>query len=139
MLPQDYFDLAVGNVPFSTVTPHDPKYNKLPIYTLHDYFFIKALDLIRPGGLITCITSVGTLQSRRSYSVRELLAKKANLIGAMRLPNTAFSAFTNTQVTTDLIILQKRAHSEASSQDWLNLCESQLTSSDGYLAHCCFW
>ncbi|GJD22742.1 hypothetical protein RIVM261_076980 [Rivularia sp. IAM M-261] len=131
MLPQDYFDLAVGNVPFSTVTPHDPKYNKLPIYTLHDYFFIKALDLIRPGGLITFITSVGTLQSRRSQPVRELLAKSANLIGAMRLPNTAFSAFTNTQVTTDLIILQKRAHSEVSSQDWLNLCESQLTSSDG--------
>ena len=70
MLPLNYFDLAIGNLPFSNITPNDPKYNKLPIYNLHDYFFIKSLDLIRPGGLIAFITSVGTLQSRRSRGVR---------------------------------------------------------------------
>ncbi|AFY57331.1 DNA methylase [Rivularia sp. PCC 7116] len=132
MLPRNYFDLAIGNVPFSNITPNDPKYNKLPIYNLHDYFFIKSLDLIRPGGLIAFITSVGTLQSRRSRGVRELLAKSADLVGAMRLPSNAFMAFTNTQVTTDLIILQKRQpEQEPSSTQWLEVCDSGLTSSDG--------
>ncbi|MBW4499653.1 MAG: DNA methylase [Scytonema hyalinum WJT4-NPBG1] len=132
VLPQNYFDLAIGNVPFSNIAPNDPKYNKLPIHTLHDYFFIKSLDLIRPGGLIAFITSVGTLQSRSSRGVRELLSKGANLVGAMRLPNNAFLAFTNTQVTTDLIVLQKREHcEEPSSIEWLEVCESGLISSDG--------
>jgi N12 class adenine-specific DNA methylase len=132
VLPQNYFDLAIGNVPFSNIAPHDPQYNKLPIHTLHDYFFIKSLDLIRPGGLIAFITSVGTLQSRRSLKVRELLSKTANLVGAIRLPNTAFLAFTNTQVTTDLIILQKREHfDQEPSSEWIEICESGLTSVDG--------
>lgn len=132
LLPDNYFDLALGNVPFSAIAPNDPLFPKC-IKTLHDYFFVKALRLVRPGGLLVFITSVGTLQSKKSRAVRELLSESADLVGAMRFPNTAFQQFTNTQVTTDLVILQKRQHPELEpkSLDWLEVVESGLASDEG--------
>ena len=132
ILPHNFFDASFGNVPFGTIVPNDPQYNKLPIKTLHDYFFCKALNLIRPGGLIVFITSVGTLQSKNGRKMRELLSKSANLVGAMRLPDTAFQQFANTSVTTDLVILQKREHPELEpdSLDWLEVCESGLIAEE---------
>ena len=106
--PDDYFDLAISNVPFGQFSLHDPKYNKFK-FNIHNYFFAKAIDQVRPGGLVAFITSTGTMQSGSDAKrLRELLKNKADFIGAVRLPNTAFKENAGTEVTTDLIILQKR-------------------------------
>jgi len=102
------FDVAIGNVPFGDYKLHDKRYNKLNL-NIHDYFFAKTLDKVRPGGIIAFITTKGTLDKANS-SFRKYLAERAELIGAIRLPNTAFKQMANTEVTTDIIFLQKREH-----------------------------
>ncbi len=105
-VPDGFYDATIGNVPFGDYKLHDPKYNKHK-FSIHDYFFAKALDKVRPGGVLAFITSRYTMD-RQSSSVRKYLAERADLVGAIRLPNTAFQKVANTKVTTDLIILRKR-------------------------------
>ena len=128
--PDDYFDLAISNVPFGQFSLHDPKYNKFK-FNIHNYFFAKAIDQVRPGGLVAFITSTGTMQSGSDAKrLRELLKNKADFIGAVRLPNTAFKENAGTEVTTDLIILQKRepgAAPDKNNHAWLETKDSELT------------
>ena len=105
-LPDSFFDLAIGNVPFGSYTLHDKRYDKHH-FLIHDYFFAKTLDKVRPGGIVAFITSKGTLD-KQNPSVRKYIAERAQLIGAIRLPNNAFLANAGTQVTTDILFLQKR-------------------------------
>ena len=105
-LPDSFFDLAIGNVPFGSYTLHDKRYDKHH-FLIHDYFFAKTLDKVRPGGIVAFITSKGTLD-KQNPSVRKYIAERAELIGAIRLPNNAFLANAGTQVTTDILFLQKR-------------------------------
>mgnify|MGYP005946057373 CR=1 FL=1 len=100
------FDVAVGNVPFGDYSLHDKRYDKdhLPI---HDYFFVKTLDKVRPGGIVAFVTSKGTLD-KANPAARRLMAERADLLGAIRLPNTAFKANAGASVTTDILFLQKR-------------------------------
>lgn len=115
------FDVAIGNVPFGDYKLHDKRYNKLNL-NIHDYFFAKTLDKVRPGGIIAFITMKGTLDKANS-SFRKYLAERAELIGAIRLPNTAFKQIANTEVTTDIIFLQKREHPVVLENDpnWIGL------------------
>lgn len=108
-LPNDYFDVAVSNVPFGNYGVYDPQFKKTPALTksIHDYFFAKALEKVRPGGTVAFITSNFTMDKRDPY-IRKYLSSKADLIGAIRLPNTAFKGNAGTEVTTDIIILRKR-------------------------------
>lgn len=108
-LPNDYFDLAVSNVPFGNYGIHDPAYKRVPGVTksIHDYFFAKALDKVRPGGVVAFITSNFTMDKGDPF-IRKYLADRADLLGAIRLPNTAFKGNAGTEVTTDIIFLQKR-------------------------------
>ena len=128
--PDNYFDLAISNVPFGQFSLHDPKYNKFK-FNIHNYFFAKSIDQVRPGGLVAFITSTGTMQSGSDAKrLRELLKNKADFIGAVRLPNTAFKENAGTEVTTDLIILQKREPGAAPSKNnhaWLETKDSELT------------
>ena len=128
--PDDYFDIAISNVPFGQFSLHDPKYNKFK-FNIHNYFFAKAIDQVRPGGLVAFITSTGTMQSGSDAKrLRELLKNKADFIGAVRLPNTAFKENAGTEVTTDLIILQKREPGAAPGKNnhaWLETKDSELT------------
>jgi phospholipid N-methyltransferase len=117
--PDNFFDVAIGNVPFGDYKLHDRKYDKYNM-NIHDYFFAKALDKVRPGGIIAFITSKGTLD-KENASVRKYLAERAELIGAIRLPNTTFRQIANTDVTTDIIFLQKRERMMVSDEEWLHL------------------
>ena len=101
------FDVILGNIPFNSVKIYDRRYNELNPY-IHDYFFIKSLDLAKPGGIIAFITSKGILD-RKDESLREYIARRAEFIGAVRLPNTAFKALAGTEVTADIVFLKKRA------------------------------
>ena len=103
---RDFFDLAVGNVPFGQYKVNDPAYNKLS-FNIHNYFFAKALDQVRSGGVVAFVTSHYTLDAKDS-TVRRYLAQRADLLGAIRLPNTAFKANAGTEVVSDIIFLQKR-------------------------------
>lgn len=105
-LPDSFFDLAIGNVPFGSYSLHDKRYDKHH-FLIHDYFFAKTLDKVRPGGIVAFITSKGTMD-KQNPSVRKYIAERAELIGAIRLPNNAFLANAGTQVTTDILFLQKR-------------------------------
>lgn len=118
-LRTNYHDVAISNVPFGDYAPFDPKLNKGK-YRIHDYFFVAALERVRPGGLLLFITSRGTLDKRQS-GLRELLTQNADLVGALRLPNDAFKQNANTEVTTDIVILRKRASGEATANgiSWL--------------------
>lgn len=102
----DSFDVILGNIPFNSVKIYDRRYNDLNPY-IHDYFFIKSLDLAKPGGIIAFITSKGILD-RKDESLREYIARRAKFIGAVRLPNTAFKALAGTEVTADIVFLKKR-------------------------------
>ena len=108
-LPDGFFDLVVGNVPFGAYPVLDSRYKKHPALTrsIHDYFLAKSVDLVRPGGLLALITSRHTLDKQNS-AVREYVASKANLLAAVRLPNGTFRANAGTDVTTDLLFLQRR-------------------------------
>lgn len=105
-LKSESFDVAVGNVPFGDIRVYDKKYNKENLL-IHDYFFSKSLDMVKPGGVVAFITSKGTLD-KRNNTARRLLAEKAEFLGAVRLPNNAFKANAGTEVTSDIIFLQKR-------------------------------
>lgn len=105
-LKSESFDVAVGNVPFGDIRVYDKKYNKENLL-IHDYFFSKSLDMVKPGGVVAFITSKGTLD-KRNDTARRLLAEKAEFLGAVRLPNNAFKANAGTEVTSDIIFLQKR-------------------------------
>ncbi|WP_442900640.1 DEAD/DEAH box helicase family protein, partial [Gemmiger sp.] len=118
-LPDNSIDLAVGNVPFGSYKLADPRYDKQNLL-IHDYFFVKTLDKVRPGGIVAFITSKGTLDKQDS-TVREYLAQRADLLGAVRLPNNAFSRNAGTDVTTDILFLQKRAQPPKQMPDWVHL------------------
>ncbi len=102
----NFFDLAVGNVPFGDYSLHDRRYDKDHLL-IHDYFFVKTLDKVRPGGIVAFVTSKGTLD-KANPAARRLMAERADLLGAIRLPNTAFKANAGASVTTDILFLQKK-------------------------------
>ena len=129
-LPDSFFDLAIGNVPFGSYSLHDKRYDKHH-FLIHDYFFARTLDKVRPGGLIAFVTSKGTMD-KQNPNVRKYIAERAELIGAIRLPNNAFYANAGTKVTTDVIFLQKReklidvSMPEADSGlEWLHLGQTE--------------
>ena len=118
-MPDSFFDVAVGNVPFGDFKVLDKKYDKHH-WLIHDYFFGKTLDKVRPGGVIAFVTSKGTMDKENS-AVRKYLAQRADLIGAIRLPDNTFKRNAGTEVTSDIIFLQKRDHITDLEQDWVHL------------------
>lgn len=114
--PDNFFDLAIGNVPFGNYSVADKRYDSNNFH-IHDYFFAKTLDKVAPGGIVAFITSKGTLD-KENPKAREYLAKRADLIGAIRLPNNAFKGNANTEVTSDIIFLQKREKMAVELPDW---------------------
>ena len=116
---RDFYDLAVGNVPFGQYKVNDKAYNKLG-FSIHNYFFAKAIDQVRPGGIVAFVTSRYTLDSKDS-SARKHIAERADLLGAIRLPNTAFKANAGTEVVSDIIFLQKRDRPIDHEPDWVQL------------------
>jgi len=120
--PKDYFDAAVGNIPFGNYPVYDPAYRGSPHLThaIHDYFLAKCLDVVRPGGVIAVITSRYTMDKQDS-TVRRHLADGSILLGAIRLPNTTFKANAGTEVTTDILFLQKRSPETALGEGWTEL------------------
>ena len=117
--PDNFFDVAVGNVPFGDYKIYDPKYNKYN-FRIHDYFLAKTLDQVRPGGIAALITTKGTLD-KSNPAIRKYLAERAELIGAIRLPNTAFKDNAGTEVTSDILFLQKREKKTDTEPDWVHL------------------
>lgn len=118
-LPDTFFDLAIGNVPFGSYGIADKKYDKYK-FLIHDYFFAKTLDKLRPGGIIAFITSKGTMD-KQNPEVRKYIAQRAEFLGAVRLPNIAFLANAGTEVTTDILFLQKRDRVIDIEPDWVHL------------------
>ncbi len=121
MLPDSFFDVAIGNVPFGDYKLSDKKYNKHN-FLIHDYFFAKTLDKVRPGGIVAFITTSGTMDKRNS-KVRQYIAQRADLVGAIRLPNNAFLKNAGTEVTADILFLQKRDRMTDIMPDWVHLGE----------------
>ncbi len=119
----DFFDVAVGNVPFGNYQVPDRAYDKLG-FQIHDYFFAKTLDKVRPGGIVAFVTSKGTMD-KQSPQVRKYLAQRAELIGAVRLPNTAFKENAGTEVTSDILFFQKRDRLMDIEPDWVHLSMDQ--------------
>ena len=120
---RDFYDLAVGNVPFGNYKVADKAYNKLG-FSIHNYFFAKAIDQLRPGGVIAFVTSRYTMDSRDS-TARKHIAERANLLGAIRLPNNAFKANAGTEVVSDIIFLQKRDRPADIEPDWVQLGKTE--------------
>ena len=118
-MPDSFFDVAIGNVPFGDFKVLDKRYDKHH-WLIHDYFFGKTLDKVRPGGIVAFITSKGTMDKENS-AVRKYLAQRADLIGAIRLPNTAFKRNAGTEVTSDILFLQKRDRMTDIEPDWVHL------------------
>lgn len=116
---RDFYDLAIGNVPFGQYQVNDRAYNKLG-YSIHDYFFAKALDQVRPGGVVAFVTSRYTMD-KQSPEVRKYIAQRAEMLGAIRLPNNAFKANAGTEVVSDIIFLQKRDRPIEIAPDWVHL------------------
>jgi N12 class adenine-specific DNA methylase/adenine-specific DNA methylase len=121
--PNDFFDVAVGNVPFGQYKVADRQYDKNN-FLIHDYFFAKTLDKVRPGGVVAFVTSKGTMD-KKSPEVRKYLAQRAELLGAVRLPNTAFKENAGTEVTSDIIFLKKRDRVMDLEPDWVHLSEDE--------------
>ena len=119
---RDFFDLAIGNVPFGQYQVNDRAYNKLG-FSIHDYFFAKTLDQVRPGGVIAFVTSRYTMD-KQSPEVRKYIAQRAELLGAIRLPNNAFKANAGTEVVSDILFLQKRDRPIDIEPDWVHLGEN---------------
>ena len=119
---RDFFDLAIGNVPFGQYQVNDRAYNKLG-FSIHDYFFAKTLDQVRPGGVIAFVTSRYTMD-KQSPEVRKYIAQRAELLGAIRLPNNAFKANAGTDVVSDIIFLQKRDRPIDIEPEWVHLGEN---------------
>lgn len=118
-LPNAFFDVAVGNVPFGGYKVADREYDRLN-YNIHDYFFAKTFDKVRPGGVVAFITTSGTLD-KKNPEVRKYLAQRGELIGAVRLPNNAFKANAGTEVTADILFFQKRDRQMDVEPDWVHL------------------
>ena len=116
---RDFYDLAIGNVPFGQYQVNDRAYNKLG-FSIHDYFFAKALGQVRPGGVVAFVTSRYTMD-KQSPEVRKYIAQRADLLGAIRLPNNAFKANAGTEVVSDIIFLQKRDRPIEIEPDWVHL------------------
>lgn len=124
-LPDSFFDLAIGNVPFGGYGVSDKKYDKHR-FMIHDYFFAKTLDKVRPGGIIAFVTSKGTMD-KQNPTVRKYIAERAELLGAVRLPNNAFLSNAGTEVTADILFLQKRDRMVIVSEknvEWIGLAET---------------
>lgn len=120
LLPDNYFDCVIGNVPFGNFQVNDPQYNRLH-FPIHDYFFAKSIDKLRTGGIIAFITSSGTLD-KKDDRARKYIAERCDLIGAVRLPNNAFKG-SGTKIMTDVIFLQKRDTLRQQDEPWLHLAE----------------
>ena len=120
--PDSFFDCVVGNVPFGNYKVPDKRYDRHN-FLIHDYFIAKSLDLVRPGGVVAVVTSSGTMDKKDS-SVREYLANRADLVGAVRLPNNAFQRNANTGVVADILFLQKRDRAAVERADWVDLGET---------------
>ena len=118
-LPDSFFDVAVGNVPFNDLRPYDPRYDKYK-FVLHDYFFAKTLDKVRPNGVVAFITSKGTLD-KENDSTRRYISQRAELIGAIRLPDNTFKKNAGTEVTTDIIFLKKRDKVTDIEYEWVQV------------------
>ena len=124
------FDLAIGNVPFGQYKVNDKDYNHLNFF-IHDYFFAKTIDKVRPGGIVALVTSKGTLD-KQDRKLRELLSEKTNLIGAVRLPNTAFKT-AGTKVTSDIIFLQKKTNEDMERSEGKNSFVNLKSDENGIL------
>ncbi len=122
-MPDSFFDVAVGNVPFGQFKVSDRRYDKHS-FLIHDYFFAKTLDKVRPGGVIAFITSYGTMDKKNS-AVRKYIAERADLLGAIRLPNDTFQKNAGTKVTSDILFLQKRESLAVEEPDWVFLDEDE--------------
>ncbi len=121
--PNDFFDVAVGNVPFGQYKVADKPYDRHN-FLIHDYFFAKTLDKVRPGGVVAFVTSKGTMD-KKSPEVRKYLAQRAELLGAVRLPNTAFKENAGTEVTSDILFLKKRDRVMDIEPEWVHLSEDE--------------
>ncbi len=121
--PNDFFDAAIGNVPFGQYKVADKQYDKNN-FLIHDYFFAKTLDKVRPGGVVAFVTSKGTMD-KKSQEVRKYLAQRAELLGAVRLPNTAFKENAGTEVTSDILFLKKRDRVMDLESEWVHLSEDE--------------
>ncbi len=117
--PDSFFDFVIGNVPFGNYKVSDRKYDRFN-FMIHDYFVAKSLDLVRPGGVVAVVTSSGTMD-KQNASVRQYLAGRADLLGAIRLPNNAFQRNANTSVVADILFFQKRDRAELVQPEWVNL------------------
>ncbi|MDD2981691.1 MAG: DNA methylase, partial [Hespellia sp.] len=121
--PESFFDCVIGNVPFGAYKVADRKYDRHN-FMIHDYFIAKSLDLVRPGGVVAVVTSSGTMD-KQSSSVREYIANRADLLGAIRLPNNAFQRNANTGVVADILFFQKRDRVSLEKPDWVELGTTQ--------------
>ena len=126
-LPDSFYDVAIGNVPFGDFKVNDKRYDKNN-FLIHDYFFAKTLDKVRPGGVIAFITSKGTMD-KANPEVRKYIAQRADLLGAIRLPDNTFTKNAGTRVTSDIIFLQKRENLTDIMPDWVYLepTEDEIT------------
>ena len=134
-LPDDHFDVVIGNVPFGEIRVNDSRYNAQK-FLIHDYFFAKALDKVRAGGVVMFITSKGTMD-KASPEVRKYIAQRAELLGAIRLPDNTFKANAGTEVTSDILILQKRDRVMDIEPDWVHLDtdENGVTMNSYFVEH----
>ena len=134
-LPDSFFDVAIGNVPFGQFRVSDKRYDKHN-FLIHDYFFAKTLDKVRPGGVIAFITSSGTMDKKNS-SLRKYIAQRAELLGAIRLPNDTFQKNARTEVTSDILFLQKRDRLIETEPEWLYLDtdENGITQNRYFVGH----
>ena len=132
---RDFFDLAIGNVPFGNYKVNDRPDNKLG-FSIHNYFFAKAIDQVRPCGIIAFVTSRYTMDSA-NMEVRKYIAQRVELLGAIRLPNNAFRANAGTDVVSDILFLQKREQPIDLEPDWVHLgmTEDGLPLNSYYLSH----
>ncbi len=134
-LPDSFFDAAIGNVPFGSFKVTDRRYDKHN-FLIHDYFFARTLDKVRPGGIIVFVTSKGTMD-KENPNVRKYIAQRADLLGAIRLPNNTFKAAAGTEVTSDILFLQKREALASGEPDWvhLNTDENGLKMNQYFIDH----
>ena len=134
-LPDSFFDVAVGNVPFGQFKVTDQRYDRHN-FLIHDYFFAKTLDKVRPGGVVAFITSSGTMD-KKNPSIRKYIAQRAELLGAVRLPNDTFQKNAGTEVTADILFLQKRDRIVETEPDWiyLDVDENGITQNRYFVEH----
>ena len=134
-LPDDHFDVVIGNVPFGDFKVNDSRYNAQK-FLIHDYFFAKALDKVRTGGVVAFITSKGTMD-KASPEVRKYIAQRAELLGAIRLPDNTFRANAGTEVTSDILFLQKRDRITDIEPDWVHfdIDENSITMNSYFVQH----